>query len=159
MKYVVSQTEELLRILRHLLTRNQALGIQVMRRSVEPIDSVELDAIRLIGERGSVRMRTLTDVLGIPASSATNLVDRLVSKRLVRRTANEADRRIVQVSLDRQGKKIYRDALEEQLKLCREMLENFTANERIGLIDLLGRLHAETTIEEKLSNESKARAS
>jgi len=151
--------EELLRILRQLLTRNQALGIEVIRRSVEPIDSIELEAIRFIGERGSVRMRALIDALGIAPSSATNLIDRLVSKKLVRRTSNDADRRIVQVSLDRHGKKVYGDALEGQLKLCREMLENFTSKERVGLIDLLGRLPGALNVDNKPSKEAKTKAS
>jgi DNA-binding MarR family transcriptional regulator len=135
-----SQTEALLQVLRQVMTRNQALGLEVIRRSVEPIDSLELQAIRIIGEHGSVRMRALVEGLGIAPSSATNLVDRLISKGIVRRSANEADRRIVQVSLDRQGKKIFKDTLDEQLKLCREMLNSFSPEERTRLINLLSRL-------------------
>jgi DNA-binding MarR family transcriptional regulator len=126
--------------LRRLVLRNAAADADAIARAVAPIDAEELHALRFIGERGSTRMRDLRAALAMPPSSATGLVDKLVEKGLVERGTNEADRRIVLVSLTRRGKSVFTTASETQLALCREMLSSFAPAERDEIVALLGRL-------------------
>ncbi len=103
-------------------------------------DGNEMAALRWIGARGAVTMRALADGLGIPSSSATSLIDRLVSQGVVERLRHEHDRRVVLVSLDQKGKSVWQRLQDERAKLCQEMLGNFGPAEQLALTDLLTRM-------------------
>lgn len=134
------QLELMLTAVRQLVTRTAAAEADVMARAMVSIDASELRALRFVGERGAVRMRDLAEELSIAPSSATDLADRLAAKDLVKRTQNPADRRIVLLSLSRQGRKIISDASDVQMRLCREMLESFAPDERETLVAMMQRV-------------------
>jgi DNA-binding MarR family transcriptional regulator len=55
----------------------------------------QLEALRTLVHRGRVTMHELAALLGVGPSSATQMVDRLVSRELVERQPDPADRRLV----------------------------------------------------------------
>jgi DNA-binding MarR family transcriptional regulator len=60
-----------------------------------PLTMAQLKALMLILQTGGMPSRHLADRLGIGPSAVTPLVDRLAQQKLVRRTADQNDRRIV----------------------------------------------------------------
>ena len=51
-------------------------------------------------------MTHLAESLGVPLSTATHTVDRLVAKGLVERNRSEEDRRVVEVQMSEYGRKL-----------------------------------------------------
>src|SRR5262245_34952557 len=82
----------------------------------------EMTMIEILGRRGAITMTELSDFARLCLSTATGVIDSLVSKSLVKRSRSEEDRRIVQVELTEEGQKIYEQALNVRLGMVRGML-------------------------------------
>jgi DNA-binding MarR family transcriptional regulator len=81
-------------------------------------------------EDGCLTMNELSDTMNLSNSTMTRMVDQLVQKGLVRRKADESDRRIVLVELTDQGQAT-RDTLEKALQgLFGQILDGIPADER-----------------------------
>ncbi len=65
-------------------------------------------------EKGDLSMNGLSEAMGLANSTMTRMVDQLVQKDLVRRQADQADRRVVRVGLTNQGREVH-CALEKAL--------------------------------------------
>lgn len=63
-------------------------------------------ALLSLPKEGSLTMNKLSEAMGIACSTMTRIVDPLFGKKLVRRNADDKDRRIVQVSLTEQGREL-----------------------------------------------------
>lgn len=79
----------------------------------------QFHVLGLLNELGPTTMSHLAALLGTTPPSASAMVDRMVDTGLVIRERNEDDRRVVTVSLGRDGQ----EALEVALGGRREMLE------------------------------------
>ncbi len=76
----------------------------------------------------------LADALGIHASTATRLVDRLDTKHLIRRGAIEGDRRTIVVHLSPAGKRIVEHTTASRREELRVVVARLTPAER-GLME------------------------
>ena len=63
----------------------------------------QLRVLLLLHTEGETRMSTIAGTLGIAVSTATGIIDNLVKKELVTRSADSEDRRVVICTLSRQG--------------------------------------------------------
>ncbi len=70
-----------------------------------PFSFVQLEALRYIKEHGRLLMKDVADYMLITPPSATALIDSLVHMKLIRRYADEYDRRVVRLSLTPRGKR------------------------------------------------------
>lgn len=71
--------------------RNSAM--MIARRSLN-ISEMDAKALLFVVDNPGTRATTLRDYLGITGAGATTLIDRLVSRDVVRRDVDEADRRV-----------------------------------------------------------------
>jgi MarR family transcriptional regulator, organic hydroperoxide resistance regulator len=81
-------------------------------------------------------MGELSTQLGCDPSSATGIVDRLEGKGLVRRVADDTDRRAKRVELTADGRKLRR-RIEQRLVAARPSVAGLTKTEQRQLRDLL----------------------
>jgi DNA-binding MarR family transcriptional regulator len=65
----------------------------------------QLDCLHAISRLGSPSMSDLSHELGLPPSSVTGLVEKLVDTGKVRRESDPDDRRVVRVALTEKGRK------------------------------------------------------
>ena len=100
----------------------------------------EIRVITVLGKKGTNIMSDLARGLNLALSTATNTVDKLVSKDLVERTRVDEDRRIVQVALSEKGKRFYEALLECQLAMGRSMLEALSPGEREIFLELMAKM-------------------
>lgn len=100
----------------------------------------ELAVIRALGAEGTQAMSALARAIGIRVSTMTSVADGLERKGLAQRVRGTDDRRRVELTLTDAGRRRYRRLVEDQLKLCREMLASFSEREQDLLVDLLARL-------------------
>jgi DNA-binding MarR family transcriptional regulator len=94
----------------------------------------------LLGASGRVTMTSLADVLGVPLSTATHTVDRLVAKSLVIRARSDQDRRVVQVEVSDFGKRLQAKFRAKKLALARSWLEPLTSGEREIFLELMAKI-------------------
>ncbi|HLJ88567.1 MAG TPA: MarR family transcriptional regulator [Candidatus Angelobacter sp.] len=114
------------------------------------LPSRDMRAIVVMGNRGCSIMSDFASAIGVPLSTATHMVERLVKKGLVMRVRSEKDRRVVHVELSSEGRKRERQFLKNRLAMGREMLAPLSPGERELFLELLGKMVQATNTEERL---------
>ncbi len=100
----------------------------------------ELRVIMYIGPNDSRIMREIAEALGIPVSTATGIVDRMVDKYLVERVHDEADRRIVKVQLTKKGREVYRWDFDEHMSIVRRLLHTLNREDQRTFVLLMKKI-------------------
>jgi len=85
-------------------------------------------------------MGELSTELGIPLSSATRIIDGLVSGNFIERIPDESDRRVVRVQMTTTGKEIYQTAMEFNKQRIAHLLSKFTLDEQTQLLHLMNKM-------------------
>ncbi len=106
----------------------------------EEISIQELKVLGLLGFRGRSIMSALAEALGVPLSTATHTVDKLVAKKLVERTRSEKDRRVVEVELSEEGRRRDKFFQEHRLAMIRNMLAALSPGEREIFLELMAKM-------------------
>ncbi len=123
-----------------------ALSRRIRHRAHRDLDPFgvtwsQMRALRTIARHdGPVRMSELADRLGIARRSATSVVDELVERGLVDRTADPADRRAVAVGVTPSGWQLLDDLAGHRRAAADELTAGLTNAELRSLRDLLRRL-------------------
>jgi DNA-binding MarR family transcriptional regulator len=123
-----------------LLTASRAL-VGVSARSLADVeDTVTLTQFRVLvvlRSRGRTRQGALADRLGVNASSALRLVDRLVAAGMVTRQDVEGDRRAVDLDLTDRGRDLVDTVTARRRAAIAEIVEGMPAGRRRGLVSAL----------------------
>jgi DNA-binding MarR family transcriptional regulator len=117
MKTAISDTEyralaELRYRIRHFIQKGDAAA---QRASLEPQQYLMLLAIRGLPKGAVATIRTLAERMALKHHSAVELIDRLESHGLVRRSRSPGDKREVRVSLLPRGSKLLERVARERL--------------------------------------------
>jgi DNA-binding MarR family transcriptional regulator len=100
----------------------------------------EVRALILLGAKDRFIMSTLAEELGVPLSTATHTIDRLVAKGMVVRMRSEEDRRVVQVEMSGFGKKMQESFKEKRRAMARSWLEPLSNGEREIFLELVAKI-------------------
>lgn len=144
-----AKAQELRREIDRIVDRVKRVDASCMGSTQIELTPQEMRYIEILGAHPSIMMRELSDHLMTPMSTATGVVDKLVTKGLVRRERVDEDRRIVRVALDEKGEEVYRFILEMHLTFSREMLAALNPDEREILLVLMRKIarhHSESEI-------------
>jgi DNA-binding MarR family transcriptional regulator len=118
---VIQRSPESDRAVRSLLLASRAL-VGVAARSLAETEEVTLPQYRALVVVSSQPGVTVTDLAGsldVHPTTATRLTDRLVAKRLVRRTDDDDDRRITRLQLTTRGKRLVDTVTERRVQALR----------------------------------------
>ncbi|MGO9112789.1 MAG: MarR family winged helix-turn-helix transcriptional regulator [Thermoguttaceae bacterium] len=98
----------------------------------DPADDLPLAQLRLCGilSEGSRPMSALSRALGVSHSALTQIADRLERARLVKRVAEENDRRVRCLQLTARGEKMTRKRREARVQRALAVLEHLSAPQR-----------------------------
>ena len=96
-----------------------------------------LSALRRQGHPYALPATGLARETGLSSGAMTNRIDKLESRGLVVREADESDRRAVIVSLTRSGQRAIDDAIKLRLDAADESLRGLSHRERNELVKLL----------------------
>lgn len=100
-----------------------------------------LRALRMLAREGvPVRMRELSEMLGVAARTTTTIVDSLEQDGLVERVRDADDRRAFQLTLTDAGQAHYAQAEAVDTRALAEATGTLTAQEREQLRALLGKI-------------------
>jgi DNA-binding MarR family transcriptional regulator len=100
----------------------------------------EIRALILLRSSGRTIMTDFASELGVPLSTATHTIDRLVRKGLVMRIRSEQDRRVVQVEMSPAGR-AFQDTLRSRHQaMARSWLAPLSSSERETFLDLMAKI-------------------
>ena len=121
--------------------------------AVNPEDRAFIFRIFIILERNETppTMGELSTELEIPLSSATRIIDGLVSAKFIERVHDLTDRRVVRVQMSKTGKEFYQTAREFNKKRITRMLDNFSPEEKAQLLYLMNKLFDAMTAEAEIN--------
>lgn len=101
------------------------------------ISQREFGLVVALGKEKSLIMSEIADLIMVPMSTATGIVDKLVSKGYLMRFYSEEDRRIVRIGLSKYGSELF-ELLEKMMtKFGYHILEGFEDTEKEQFIYLL----------------------
>lgn len=100
----------------------------------------ELRALFLLFSGGRTIMTDFAGELGVPLSTATHTVDRLVGKGLAMRVRSEQDRRVVQVELSEVGKSFHNWLRARHQTMARSWLAPLSLSERETFLKLMAKI-------------------
>jgi len=130
------------RLTDHLQTvMEEAESVDKKNSSVrEKLSWQEIRVLRAVARQDCCPMSGLADMICLSLSSATGLIDRLVSKKLVKRDRSSEDRRVVQVELTEQGRELNEEAMAGPVEFSRGLLKGLNADEQESLIALFRKI-------------------
>jgi DNA-binding MarR family transcriptional regulator len=110
----------------------------------QPFPELELSArefqlLHLLYKSGSHIMSGLAAQMATPLSTLTRVVDRLQKKGLIERVRQATDRRVVQVQLTADGRRIEAHCEKWARQIARKMLEPLSLGEREILLELMAK--------------------
>lgn len=91
-------------------------------------------ALMTIARLGRTKMSPLGDELGLSMGAASTLIDRLVTRGMVERDADPADRRAVYVCLSPKGEDVLREAKAGRRTIIAQVLEQMPPENRQRVI-------------------------
>lgn len=110
-------------------------------QATKDITKQELALIGFIGEHTNVIMRDISTFLNVPFSTATGIVDKLVSKGYLKRFNSEDDRRVVMVCLAKQkGQSTHKMMLKKKKEMSLQVQQTLTEEERERLVTILEKI-------------------
>ena len=113
------------------------------RQPVEPAlecSREEIRALILLGSNERMIMSDFAAALGVPLSTATHTVDRLVNKELVVRNRRDADRRVVEVEMSDHGLKLQEAFRAKRQGMARSWLAALSPAEREIFLELMAKI-------------------
>lgn len=112
---------------------------------------LQMHTLLMVREHGSCSMKELADSQRIVPATMTALVDRLVKKGMLDRTADPEDRRSIRVSLSQQGKDLLEKFYHQKVERATMMLGILDLEEQKILVNLMKKIdkHFLTLIDEK----------
>lgn len=129
--------EKLVRIFENvLLTEEKALS----KGYFSDLSIAEMHALDAIGPYEARTMSETASTLGVTTGTLTVAIDRLVKKGYVTRKRDENDRRIVRVSLTRNGKLACRIHSKFHTVLAKRILEPYSSDEQHVLIKMVSEI-------------------
>jgi DNA-binding MarR family transcriptional regulator len=103
----------------------------------------EAHAIEVLGQHGSMNMKSLAEKLGVTTGTTTVTVDRLEKKEYALRETVKEDRRMYLISLTEKGHKAYREHHDYHHSLTEQILSVLSGKEGEHFLAMLKKINTE----------------
>ena len=103
---------------------------------------LQLHALIFLKKNNPVHMSDIAQNFRIEMPTATSLLNKLVALKLVRRTADKKDRRIVHIVLTPKGEEVLEEAKEQRNKKINTMMSYLSEADKKKLLVILERIVA-----------------
>jgi len=141
------QVDELNKLWHRMLVESNYEDIESKYSNIQELSTNEIAIIRIISEKEEVIIKDILEVLKLPKSTLTSIIDRLEKRNLIVRAISKRDRRSYKLELTEKGKiaqdehirfeeEVYGKIMisldtyeerEELLKLIRKIAENISS--------------------------------
>lgn len=103
----------------------------------ETVTLTQFRTLIVLERNGQLNLQKLADHLGVNASTAMRMVDRLIAAGLVNRAENPASRREVVLTLTVEGERIVNEVMSRRRDEIRQIVTAMTPDHRDGLVAAL----------------------
>lgn len=100
----------------------------------------QMHTLEVIGSNEGIRMKEITEKLGIVTGTLTVMIDRLTKLDLVKRVVNTTDKRSFRIELTENGSKLYQEHHHHHDMLAEELTHDLTIEEKETLNTILDKL-------------------
>lgn len=114
----------------------------------EDITTDQFQILQFIKQHEQVTSTQIAQTMGVGKSAITALVNRLVQKEFIERERNEADRRVVYLSLTDKGQQVVAATEKELYQFIEDKLAHFDVDDIEGFLHALEKLSDLMTDEE-----------
>jgi DNA-binding MarR family transcriptional regulator len=97
---------------------------------------LQIQALIFLKQAGLVTMSDIAVNFRIELPSATSLVNKLCDQKLVKRSADPEDRRLVRISLTEDGRALLEQAVRERRKKIEKILSYLSVSEKADLMNI-----------------------
>ncbi len=104
------------------------------------INEKELLIIDYVGQNKYVTMSNVAEILDVPLSTLTNIVDKLVERKYLSREHGGDDRRVINVMLGDKGKTAYETVCTRKTRVAEKLLSQFSEKDQATFIEQLNNL-------------------
>lgn len=95
----------------------------------------------VLKDKASMRMGELAKYLSVTMAATTGIVDKMVKNSFVIRAGSPHDRRVVNISITPNGKRIVEKYNQARQKTIIEMFGSLTASDRSTYLEILSKIH------------------
>lgn len=107
---------------------------------------LQVETLRFVDEKKDPTMKQIADFLAIAAPSATSLVEDMVKRGYLDRTADATDRRKVRLAVSKTGKTALNAHLRKKMTHMKKSLGRLSSEEQAQLLRILIKLSRNSTI-------------
>lgn len=111
--------------------------VAVIAASMAEVDAtvspLQFRSLVIVSAQGPLNVSALADQLGVHASNATRVCDRLVRDELLERTQSDLDRRHLELTLTAAGRGIVSGVMERRRVALTRVLSEMTPQQRLAL--------------------------
>jgi DNA-binding MarR family transcriptional regulator len=119
-----------------------AVAVSSLADVSDDVTLAQFRVLVILSTRGTQSLASLAEVLDVNPSTATRLCDRLVVKKLIRRTTARADRREVRLATTAAGTQLVRRVTDRRRARIGRLLQRIPEEHRAHLVDGLAALAA-----------------
>lgn len=104
------------------------------------LSKTEFMTLLQVERNGEIIMSQIADFINVPLSTATGVIERLVSKGFIERSRSESDRRIVVIRLTDDGKRLAEEIKGSLISYAGQVLNELTEEEKALLLKLVDKV-------------------
>ena len=103
---------------------------------------LQLKALVYIANNKEIRMKEIAEHFHVETPTATSLINKLSTMKLVRRIANARDRRVVKITLTKTGEVMLKKAKAANMSRINKTFSYLNNEEKVSLLKILKKLTA-----------------
>lgn len=115
-------------------------SIEVCTDRLQGIGFLEIKVLKLIYFNPSCKIKDFIDMLGVPNSTFSNVINRLVKKNLVNRMIDNSDLRSFGLKLTLYGRDAIKEHLDAEIGIFERILDNLEEEERNEFIRIMKKI-------------------
>lgn len=118
-------------------------SVNVCTEKLQGIGFLEIKVLKLIYFNPNCKIKDFIDMLGVPNSTFSNVINRLVKKDLVNRKIDNNDLRSFGLELSLNGKDAIKEHLDAEVSIFEGILSRLSEEERNEFVQIMAKIVAD----------------
>jgi DNA-binding MarR family transcriptional regulator len=119
-----------------------AVAARSLSDIAEEVTLAQYRTLVVLASRGPQNLINLAEAIGVTPATATRMCDRLVTKKLIVREADQDDRRTIRIDLTKKGRRLVSDVTDRRREEIGAILESISPVDQVLFAKALSRFAA-----------------